>query len=208
MSNVDGPLFWSPDSARSRSLRPTALRRIEIDGGPPTVLGAVPGGPGSYQGGAWSRDGVILIGSLLGLFQMVNGAAVPVSRLAEGDVMHATPTFLPDGRRFVFLRAGSTELDGFYAGSLDTPPEQQLSHRIPLEADAAEVVSGDDGVYVVYTRDARLLVKKFDPRSLEPVGEPVVINESVAGSDAYATRSRPAVERSRSTRRARLAARS
>jgi serine/threonine protein kinase len=183
-SNVDGMLFWSPDSRAIAFASASVLRRIGVDGGSVTTVGAVPGGPGSYQGGAWSRGGAILIGSRSGLFQMVNGSAVAVSHLAEGDAMHAMPSFLPDGRRFVFLRAGRSGSDGFYAGSLDTPPEQQLSRRIPLEADAAELAlhDDDDGVYVFYTRDARLLVRRFDPRALEPVGEPAVISEGVAAS--------------------------
>jgi sugar lactone lactonase YvrE len=117
---------------------------------------------------------------------MINGGAVQVSRLAEGDVMHATPSFLPDGRRFVFFRAGRTGQDGFYVGSLDTPPDQQLSRRLDVNALGGQlVIDGSDEVgYFFYTLESRLVVQPVDLTRLEPSGEPAIISEGVAMTTA------------------------
>jgi Tol biopolymer transport system component len=181
-SNVDGMLFWSPDSRTIAFSSAGTLRRVDVDSGNPTRIGDVPGGSGSYRGGAWSRDGVILIGSTSGLYQMTNGSAVSVSRLANGDVMHATPSFLPDGRRFVFLRAGRTSQDGFYVGTLDGSPEDQLSHRLPIATSGGQLVfdTDDDVGYFFYAHESSLLVQPIDLAGLEPVGERRVLSEGVA----------------------------
>ena len=65
------------------------------------------------------------------------GDCAPLTTLdtARGELGHRFPSFLPDGRHFVYLReAGKPESAGIYVGSLDAKPEQQSSKRM-LAAD-------------------------------------------------------------------------
>jgi hypothetical protein len=56
------------------------------------------------------------------------------------------PSFLPDGRHFIYLRA--PEDPGIYVGSVDAKPEQQSSKRMvatPLMSGYAPSVDGAIG---------------------------------------------------------------
>jgi len=187
--NVEGMPFWSPDSRSIAFSTAGTLKRVDLAGGPVTTIGDVPGGLGSYRGGAWSDAGALLIGSRRGLFQMQNGSAVAVSHLAEGDVMHGTPMFMPDGRRFLFLRTnGDAGQDGLYLGSLDTPPDQQLKRRVIAAAGAQFVHLGDDTGYLFYARESTLLAHRLDLTTLDLVGEPAVVAEGVGSTTASSPR--------------------
>jgi Tol biopolymer transport system component len=189
-SNVDGMVFWSPDSRSIAFAAGGVLRKVDVDSGTTTTIGEVPGGPGSYRGGDWNRNGVILIGSRSGLFQMKSGSAVAVSRTVEGDSMHGTPSFLPDGRRFVFLRASQNGNDGFYVGSLDSPPESQLSQRLAIDASGGQLVAEENAKvgYFFFTRQSTLLVQPFDLAQLTPLGEPGIITEGVPATTTFGPR--------------------
>ena len=94
--------FWSPDSRYLAFGFRNQLKKIDPSGGPPQTLCEVEGPVGS---GAWSRDGIILFGrrGVGGLNRVAEagGAAAPVT---EGG-FSSFPSFLPDGRRFLYFRA-------------------------------------------------------------------------------------------------------
>ena len=190
VSTVDGMVFWSPDSRSIAFSTDGTLKRVDLDNQIVTTIGDVPGGRGTYRGGTWSRDGVILIGTSQGLFHIRGSTAVSVTQPAEGDLLHGTPSFLPDGRRFLFLRTSrDTDKDGLFVGSLDNPPGQQLSRRIlaAVGGQFVETGGGNDG-FVLYARDATLFAQRLDLDSLEPVGEPSVVSEGVGSTIAFAPR--------------------
>ena len=60
------------------------------------------------MGGSWNRDGDIIFGNFGGLLRVreTGGAAVPLTALdpSRKEEFHLLPTFLPDGRHFVYLR--------------------------------------------------------------------------------------------------------
>ena len=181
LTGLDGVVFWSPDSRSIVFSTEGVLKRVDLHNQIVTTIGEVPGGQGSYRGGAWSRDGVILIGSTRGVFQMRGSTAVPVTEPADGDLMHATPSFLSDGRRFLFLRTSrDAGNDGVYAGSLDHPPGQQLSRRvIAVPGGFFLHTDGDHDAQLLYAHDTMLFAQRLAPTTLEPVGEPAVVAEGV-----------------------------
>ena len=87
-------------------------------------------------GGSWNRDGVLIYGSAAtGLIRVsAGGTPSPVTALevSRKETRHALPTFLPDGRHFLYLRASALipENSGVYLGSLDVKPEEQNSTRL------------------------------------------------------------------------------
>ena len=93
--------------------------------------------------------------------------------------VHTFPSFLQDGRHFLYLRA--PENPGIYLGSLDAKPEQQSSRRIlstPLMAVYA--ASADPGMgHLLFLREGTLLAQAFDERSLQSEGDPIPVAEGV-----------------------------
>src|SRR5262245_18681525 len=121
-----GP-FWSPDSRYIGYFADDQLKKIELTGGPVQTLCGAP----FPAGGAWSRDGVILFGRGSGLSQISEtGGEIKVvttpDRLRD-ELGQILPTFLPDGRHFLYvISSGQKETRGVYLGSLDGPLKRRL----------------------------------------------------------------------------------
>jgi serine/threonine protein kinase len=99
--------FWSPDSRFLGFAVSDQLKKIEVAGGPPQTLCSVPYPVGT---GSWSRDGVIVFGNRgIGPLHRVSAAGgvatdITVVDASRGENFHALPTFLPDGKHFLYLR--------------------------------------------------------------------------------------------------------
>jgi TIR domain/WD40-like Beta Propeller Repeat len=111
--------FWSPDSRSIGFFTSDALKRLDVGGGAPLTLTPVSGG----LGGSWNAEGVILFsqGFRKGLARIAatGGAATQVTHPQTGTAAHGLPTFLSDGRRFVYGVDGVKGTTGVYLGSLD-----------------------------------------------------------------------------------------
>ena len=69
------------------------------------------------MGGSWNRDGDIIFGNIVGGLLRVRetgGAASPITSLdpSRKEEFHLLPTFLPDGRHFVYLRVVAERAGG------------------------------------------------------------------------------------------------
>src|SRR5262249_9504292 len=115
-----GALFWSPDSrsvAYWTAPAPFRLKRIEVSGGPAQTLCDLQSGPAN---GAWSSEGVIVFhGQGLSLARVLaaGGECAPVTKLdpSKSETAHRFPSFLPDGRHFVYFRqSNKPENNGIY----------------------------------------------------------------------------------------------
>jgi hypothetical protein len=112
------------------------------------------------------------------------GTATPITALnaERGEQLHIAPVFLPDGRHFLYARAGKPEWQGIYIGSLDDKPGQPPPKRLLATDYAAEFVpapEGDSGK-ILFLREGTLLAQSFDLRKLVLSGEPVPVAEQVA----------------------------
>jgi serine/threonine protein kinase len=178
------PFFWSPDSRSIGFQSGSKLAKIEISGGPAQTLCDV---QGTMVGGSWNRDGVIVFSDTgKGLMQVsaAGGVASPLTTLdrSRKETVHVLPSFLADGRHFLYERASSIpENSGIYIGSLDTKPEKQDSRRL-LETTSGPVYvpsSGSDSGEVLFLRQGTLMAQPFDVHRLEPSGEAVPVAEQV-----------------------------
>jgi hypothetical protein len=182
-----GP-FWSPDSRYLGFAVGRELKKIEVAGGPPQTLCTISSAVGT---GAWNRDGVIVFGvrgvtgEPIRRVSSSGGVATEVTTvdLAHGEIFHALPTFLPDGKHFVYLRGGSVEVAGIYSASLDVKPADQPKGRILANTFAAPYVEGK----LFFMREGTLMVQPFDAGKLKLAGEPVPVAEHVGteGSAGY-----------------------
>ena len=94
--------FWSPDSRYLGYRGGNALIVREIPAGEPRVLVDL---PGPSYGAAWGPNGEVVIAHQDGLYLAAAAGGAPrlLQRTEPGrEVSRAAPSFLPDGRRFLY----------------------------------------------------------------------------------------------------------
>ena len=171
--------FWSPDSRFIGFGVQNQLKKIDIAGGPAQTLCET--SAGAVGSGAWNRDGLIIFGGRgsgpLWKVSQAGGVAVPITTVdvSRGEGFHALPTFMPDGKHFIFLRNGAAAVIGMYGGSLDTKPEEQPKERILAGQFAASYVNG----YLFFMRENTLMGQPFSADQMKLTGEPIPVAERV-----------------------------
>ena len=165
-------LFWSPDSRSIAYFANGKLFRVEAAHGRPQQLCEVREG----SGGTWNRDGVILFGGPEGLQRVSAQGGTPVlaTKLDAKEEAHRWPSFLPDGRHFVFLAdAQTTENHHIRLGSLDSQESQILFGAV------SRIAYAPPG-YLLYVNQGALVAHPFDARSLKVTGDPFTVAEHIA----------------------------
>jgi eukaryotic-like serine/threonine-protein kinase len=173
-------LFWSPDSRWIGFFAGGKLKKIEAAGGPAQILcDAVDG-----RGGTWSRDGVIMFTPhpQAALFRVSAAGGVPlqVTELdsAGGENSHRWPSFLPDGRQFLYYgRSSHPENSGIYVASLDSKERKLL---VATES-SGQYASPDR---LLFLRERTLMTQQFDVSRLKLTGEPIPIADQVGSTQA------------------------
>jgi serine/threonine protein kinase len=165
--------FWSPDSRTIGFFVLGKLKKIDVEGGPPQTLTEAP----NARGGTWNRDGVIVFAPSnsgpLSRVSSAGGAAEAATKLSPQQSGNRFPSFLPDGRHFLYFVVGTAESAGVFIGSLDSADGQRL-----LAADSPAVYAPPG--YVMFVRQGILLAQAFDDKKLLLRGEPVPLAEQVA----------------------------
>ena len=92
-------------------------------------------------GGTWNDEGTVLFvrspaGPILRMAAAGGAVATPVTRLGSNQAGHTYPSFLRDGRHFLYFVQGSSEARGVYLGQLDEPNGRRL-----FDSDSAAVAS-------------------------------------------------------------------
>jgi serine/threonine protein kinase len=176
------PFFWSPDSRFIAYASNTKLMKTDISTGSSQVICDAPHG---VVGGAWNREGTIIFGQNPGGLMKVSdrgGVAVPLTTVGgTGEIFSdELPSFLPDGRHFIYTHGASTlENNPIYLSSLDAKPGQEkllMNSRLAV----MYVPSPDpEAAHLLFMRERTLLAQTFDPIRLELTGAPVPIAEDV-----------------------------
>ena len=105
----------------------------------------------------------------------------------RGEILHIRPSFLPDGRHFVYFRAAANaENSGIYIGSLDAKPEEQNTQRLLATNIAADLILSPDATqaHLLFLRNGALMGQPFDIAKLQLTGEPVQVAEAVGNSSS------------------------
>jgi eukaryotic-like serine/threonine-protein kinase len=189
--NLVAPFFWSADSRFVAYDAGGKLKKVDTSGGSAETICNL-----DAVGGSWNQDGVIIFGQTPGQsggglmrVSAAGGSASPLTIVnrSRGELHHIMPSFLPDGRHFLYWRQGSgpgaSESEGIYVGSLDAKPEEQSSKRLlatnygpAAYVPTAAVGSGE----LLFVRDRTLMAQPFDTRRLQLQGEPVTLVENIA----------------------------
>ena len=165
--------FWSPDGRSLGFVADGKLKIMSASGGPATALCDA----GTGGGATWNRDGVILFGADKGPIERVNatgGPCTPVTRIEPGMVHHL-PSFLPDGRHFLYnVQSEDPSKAGLYVASLDQPD----GRRLLADRTSAIFVPGRKGEnhdVLLFKRENKLIAYPFDVATLQLAGDPFAV---------------------------------
>ena len=178
--------FWSPDSAMLGFVADRRLRTIPAAGGTPFTVA-----PTVFRSGAWNRDGQILFApagrSPLHVVAATGGESRPVTRLdrATGETQHSEPSFLPDGRRFLYfshgsLKGGALDPRGVFVGSLDPSEAPRL---LLAGVGQARYANGR----LLFVRNGMLMAQPFDAERLTLSGTAAPIIEDLRSPNSGST---------------------
>ena len=166
--------FWSPDGRSIGFFSQGRFKTVSLDGGTPVERTSA---ALDARGGAWAPDGTLLIS--------INGSAglsrlsaddslqpgLPVLRDA-GERSHRWPSFLPDGRHYLFgVRSSDSGKRGVHLSALDSETKTRL-------------VDGDWGARVIdgrllFIRARSLFAQPLDLENRRVTGEPVRLLENI-----------------------------
>jgi len=180
-ANATGP-FWSPDSNSVGFFQNGKLRALNLVNGTNQFLADAPNlPPGQGIGASWGTSGTIIFSSdRLYRVRETGGEAVPVTTLdeARGDVRHISPSFLPDGKRFLFVALNRDEgQSAVYSGSLDSKETALLEPG----AFVAVYASG----YLLFGRESSIFARPLDPRSGQPSGDRSLLASELLASEVF-----------------------
>jgi len=184
-------MFWSADNRYVAYGAGTILRKVSVADDQAQTIADIP--VAGWTGGSWNADNVIIFGGAsFGVMRVsANGgtpAALTVLDRARNDIGHVGPTFLPDGRRFLYFRnTAMADTRGIYVGSLDLAPSAQSTERIAAADSRAFYLPGPAGAgHLLFLRQGLLVAQAFDLRTLAVSGEPTQVagQMSTASGDA------------------------
>jgi eukaryotic-like serine/threonine-protein kinase len=174
--------FWSPDSRYVGFIVRDSLRKVDTTGGPPETVASLPNAV--PRSGTWNRHGDIVLGSSAGesggpmwRVSAAGGTATPVTEVdrSKEEFFHTWPTFLPDGKTFLYFRSGPPDVEGMYVGSLDVAAGNQSRQRILATGVPAAFANG----HLFFPRAGTLMAQPFDARRLELQDAPVPVAQDV-----------------------------
>jgi Tol biopolymer transport system component len=166
--------FWSPDNRSVGFFARGRLKRIDIPTGAVQVLADATEG----RGGTWNSQGEILftpdVTSPLMRVPAAGGTATPVTTLdiAQHEINHRWPRFLPDGRHFLYMARSLGVQESIRIGSLDSQDRRTI---LKAQSGAVYVPSG----HLLFVRDRTLFAQGFDAEGLRLTGEPAIVATGV-----------------------------
>ena len=153
----------------------TTVKRVPLTGGLVTTLGIA-------QGGAdWGPDDTVVLGGFSGLrlVPASGGEETVLTTVAEGELGHSWPRFLPHGRAVLFYTmTGNAPTSQVAVYDFETGRRENLFPG----TSPTFIASG----HLIFWRDGALWAVPFDPNRLEVRGDPVLAVDGVASNAAYA----------------------
>jgi len=166
--------FWSPDSRSIGFFADGKLKKIDVAGGSAFTLSEAPAG----HGGAWNRDGAIVFSPKSGPLQKISaagGMASPVTAMeaTPASSIHCCPSFLPDGRHFLYLAVPAAAYNKVivHLASLDSKEDK-------IVGTAASQALYSQG-YLLFLQSDTLMAQPFDGQRLAATGEAIPLAEHV-----------------------------
>jgi len=166
--------FWAPDSRRLGFFSAGNLKTVGIAGDAPQTIAraTVP------RGGTWSHDDTIVFVPEPPFIphRVPAAGGQPVALPVAGGGYRWFPSFLPDGRRYLFLvadtRRGQPMTFGLHLGSMDS------SESRPLVASMMSAAYVEPG-YILFRRESALVAQSIDVENGVLTGSPIHLADNV-----------------------------
>ena len=162
--------FWSPDSQYIGFVADQRLKKMSISGGEPQTL------VNEVRGSCcdWGTDGTILFAKqIAGPISRVSSSGGEVSlatTLYKDEHSHSRPSFLPDGKHFLYV-----------AWSVAGPSQIKIGELGKPEQNGITVAPGDQARFasdrLVFVRSGHILAQPFSLRSFKLSGDPQTLGE-------------------------------
>jgi hypothetical protein len=185
IQGTEGALFpfWKPDGLEIGFFAGGKLKTVPVRGGLPSIVCDAPdrheGSGRDEVGGTWNRDDVIVFMSSAFTLNRVSaraGAApAAITALAKGETAHRWASFLPDGRRFLYLALSRAGDPGeLRIGSLDG--------AAPIPLGRFESNARYSAGHLLFLSGGHLVAQRFDADAGRVTGPsfPVVTNPPFA----------------------------
>jgi serine/threonine protein kinase len=165
--------FWSFDGQSLAFAADGKLKKISIAGGTPQII--ADGIASESGGGTWNADGTILFcKDLFGPIFRVSasgGNVSPATKLKAMDHSHDEPSFLPDGKHFLYA-----------VSKLNGPPEVRVGELDKPEQDGVVVGSGQMPHFasdrLLVSREGHIMAQRFNTRTWKVSGEAQVLGNA------------------------------
>ena len=165
--------IWAPDSRHIAFVADGKLKKVDIAGAPPQAICDASTG----ADGTWGIDGTILFdGQATDPIRRVSaGGGTPQTAVkGEGGASVGWPSFLPDGKHFLYFEFGGGMRQGrVMVGSLD--PKEKPRKILDSDSLAQYAPPG----HVLYVKEGTLVAQAFDAKALKITGEPVPAAEQM-----------------------------
>ncbi len=205
LKGTEGALFpfWSPDGRALGFFAGEKLKTISLDQGSVQALCDAPNG----RGGAWNSDGQIVFTPSIAdpLYVVPDSGGVPkaVTPPTKGGVSHRMPSFLPDGKHFLYVEqpVGANDSPHAVFDVMVGSVEGEAPHKVLSGEYDSPIFAGGK---LLYARGRTLYQQDFSLHSFQVSGKPqkladdvetyhprAVANFSVAPSGLLAYRTTP-----------------
>ena len=172
--------FWSPDSRLIAFFADGKLKKIDSSGGSPITLCEA---RGDYLSGSWGSGHSILFAAATQPFidLVPDGGGAPRVVLkadaSRKEKAIRSPSFLPDGRHFLYLASSPSEKRPYVRlanveDDKTMPMVSNCSRAQYVPGDPNQPERGGAG-YLLYAIDGILLAQPFDSSKLRLVGDPI-----------------------------------
>ena len=166
-------VFWSPDGRSRAFFADGKLKRIDLPGRAAVPLCDV---PATAAFGTWGSDDTMLFASFMGdaIFSVSSAGGRPEAIVtpdrSRGERV-VWPSFLPDGKRFLYLSQLPDITGQLMLGERGRTPRPIVS--------GVSNVQWVDPDYLVFAQEGVLVAQRYDLTSERIVGAPVSIAEPV-----------------------------
>jgi serine/threonine protein kinase len=164
--------FWSPDSHYLAFVADRKLKTISVYGGDAQTLTD----DSVYSGcGDWSPAGIILFcRQNFGPISQIaasGGQVSPATHLSQNEIANDDPSFLPDGKHFLYVSRQLSQPARIKLGVLGKP-----------EQGGTEIAQGSRAVFasnhLLFVRAGHIQAQPFDSRTFKLSGDPQTIGEA------------------------------
>ena len=166
--------FWSPDNRWLGFFASGKLKRVAVGGGAPETICET--GTTPWQLATWAPDDTILFAGYqasAGLFRVPASGGQPAAVLTpRAHVIQGWPSFLPDGRHFLYYEFSPGTSAEIRVGSLDSSETKTV---LPQFTRALYAESG----HLLFVREGTLMAQRFSLDTFSTSGSAMPVAEDL-----------------------------